>query len=443
MIEVIERDTHIEPVNGYHLQLWPHQRAIRWAPWIRKCNYFFDVTGFGSGKSFAIVQLIFTLAERYWDKPVVIAIGSDTITRLRKTVIIDLITQLSILGWAYSFNTTLGLLKIGAMQFMFVPTANPETIYGYTVSAFLIDELDELKQEDALLCFRRVSERTRKPFPDGRPPFQAYFTTSNGYKGTYQIICDLADKKTPYFHVRGETKENLANDPSYYRQLYSNYNEMQRLAWLEGRFVNLTTGKVYYGYDESKNMLKTIPFAIEPNDLIRVGQDFNLGYSCGTATVKRDGKIYVCKLWQFHELGHAAKMIRTDFPNNEIEWYPDATAPEIVTGIAREFRNYGIQIRMGVVNPSVVDRIFFMNYLFEHELMYLFPNCAPLSMALKVRCFDKNGDPEKGDGPEAPDHRCDSAEYVAWRIVSRDTEFLSLWTSSRSGRKTITDRRIA
>jgi hypothetical protein len=37
---------------------------------------------------------------------------------------------------------------------------------------------------------------------------------------------------------------------------------------------------------------------------------------------------------------------------------------------------------------------------------------------------------------------CDSLEYVVWRIVSRDAEFLDLWTSSRSGRKTITDRRI-
>jgi hypothetical protein len=443
VIEVVERFTGVEPVKGYHLQLWPHQKAMMFAPWIRReCGLFFDIAGFGAGKSFAIVLLILALAERYWDKQVTIAVGSETITRLRKTVIIDLINQLSVLGWAYNFNAQLGVLRIGAMQFMFVATGQPELIYGYTCSAFLVDELDELKQEDALLCFRRVSERTRKSFPDGRAPFRAYFTTANGYKGTYQIICDLQDKKTPYFHVRGETKENLANDPSYYWQLYNSYNEMQRQAWLEGRFVNLTTGRVYYGYDESVNMLKTIPFTIQPNDLIRVGQDFNFGYSCGTATVKRDGKIYVVKLWSFAEIGHAAKMIRTDFPNNQIEWYPDATAPEIVKGIAKEFRQYGIEIRMGKINPSVVDRIFFLNYLFEHQLLYLLPNCGPLSMALKLRQFNDKGDPEKGKGPDAPDHRCDSLEYVIWRIVSREQEYQDLWNASRIGRKNITDRQI-
>ena len=38
---------------------------------------------------------------------------------------------------------------------------------------------------------------------------------------------------------------------------------------------------------------------------------------------------------------------------------------------------------------------------------------------------------------------CDSLEYDIWRIVSRDTEFLDLWTSSRIGRRNITDRKIS
>ena len=57
--------------------------------------------------------------------------------------------------------------------------------------------------------------------------------------------------------------------------------------------------------------------------------------------------------------------------------------------------------------------------------------------------LDDKGDPEKGKGPTAPDHRCDSLEYDVWRIVSRDQEYIDLWTSSRVGRKNITDREIA
>jgi len=73
----------------------------------------------------------------------------------------------------------------------------------------------------------------------------------------------------------------------------------------------------------------------------------------------------------------------------------------------------------------------------------LFPNCGPLSMALKLRQFNDKGDPEKGKGPDAPDHRMDSCEYVAWRIVSREPEYQDLWDATRSGRRMITDRVVA
>ena len=200
---------------------------------------------------------------------------------------------------------------------------------------------------------------------------------------------------------------------------------------------------MYYGYDESVNRLKEAPFAIEPNDLIRVGQDFNTGYSRGTATITRNGVIHVCQLWDFGEIGHAPKMIRSTFPSNVIEWYPDASSWEIVTGYASEVKANGIECRVGTINPSVIDRVFFVNKLFEMRRLVLWPNCGPLSMALKVRQYNDKGDPEKGKGPEAPDHWCDSLEYVVWRIVWRDPEFKDLWDASRAGRRIITDRVVA
>lgn len=207
--------------------------------------------------------------------------------------------------------------------------------------------------------------------------------------------------------------------------------------------MNLTTGRVYYGYNEDRSMLKKIPFPIEPNDLIRIGQDFNVGYSRGCAIAKRDGVLHVCKLFEFKEIGHAPKMIRGAFPPNVIEWYPDASGAEIVTGYSKEIRDQGIACRIGTINPSVVDRVFFVNKLFDMGKLVLWPGCSALSMALKVRQFNDKGDPEKGKGPAAPDHWADSLEYVIWRIVSRDQEFQELWESSRIGRRQITDRLIA
>jgi hypothetical protein len=425
------------------IQLLEHQTRMLMAPyWYPDRDFFFDIAGYNSGKSFTGVMDALDLAERYKGHYVNIGVGGPTLIRLRQTLVRDLVNHLEMYGIPYEQNRSDNTLKIGTVQFVMLGLDNPGTIYAHNFNAFLCDELDEMEQTKCMDAFTAIQERTRVPFPDGHRAFSKFYTTAQGYKGTYQIVEQIKERGDAYYLIHSRSRDNRFIDKNWLRKMESIYTEMERRVYLDGEFANLTTGRVYYSYDEEKHRLKAVPFAIQPNDLIRVGQDFNFGYSCGTATVKRDGKIYVCKLWSFKEIGHAAKMIRTDFPSNEIEWYPDASSPDIVTGIAKEFRNYDIKINVGTINPSVVDRIFFVNHLFEAGLLYLFPNCGPLSMALKLRQFNDKGDPEKGKGPDAPDHRCDSLEYVIWRIVSRDPEYIQLWQGTRTGRRTITDRQI-
>jgi hypothetical protein len=430
------------------IQTYEHQGQLLDAPYLHpSIEFFFMIAGYNAGKSFSIALMMITIAAEYEGQFIRVGIGGGTITLLQKTLLFEFFKICKSNGIDYEYSGSEHVLKVGTVEFVILATEQPQLIYAYNFSIFLCDELDELTQEKAAATFTAIQERTRVPLPAGknvpaRGAFSCFLTTAQGYRGTYQIIEEVKERGEPYWIIHARSEDNKTTDPRWLERMKRIYNEMERRVFLEGQFANLTTGRVYYGYDEEKNRLKEVPFAIQPNDLIRVGQDFNFGYSCGTATVKRDGKIYVVKLWSFAEIGHAAKMIRTDFPSNPIEWYPDATAPEIVTGIAKEFRQYGIEIRMGTINPSVVDRIFFLNYLFEHQLLYLLPNCGPLSMALKLRQFNDKGDPEKGKGPDAPDHRCDSLEYVIWRIVSREQEYQDLWNASRIGRKNITDRQI-
>ncbi len=426
------------------LTLWRHQNMIVSAPQVHpECNYFFDVSGYGAGKSFAIVVVMLWLVINYLRFEIVIGIGGDTIARLRKTVLLDFMILAKQHGIEYTFNAQQNLLKVGSISFILINMEQPEDIYAYTLSAFLGDELDELKQPDALEAFKASIERTRKPFPDGRAPFRMFFTTAQGYKGTYQIVTELEDKKTPFVLVRGLTKENLANSPSYYTDLYNVYNESERMAYLEGRFVNLTTGRVYYGYDEAKCKLPALPFVVEPNDPVMIGQDLNSGYSRGTAIVKRDKKLYVVRTFDFSQIGHAAPMIRTAFPSNNIEWFPDASGYEIVLGYAKEIQAERIECRVGTINPSIVDRIFFVNKLFESGRLFLGPGTEKLAMALKVRQYDDAGKPAKREGPNDPSHGCDSLEYVIWRIVARDPDFNDLWVAGREGRRNITDRVVS
>jgi len=431
------------------ISLIKHQAQLFNAPWNKQTkhiNHFFCVAGYASGKTYGDDALILNLIRRYNKYEVTIGIGGTSVIFLKKTLLLDLFRLFRRYGIPYDFDKQSSLIQVNKMQFMCIGTENPQDIYGYNYHAFIDDEIDELPHEKATEAKKAISERTRLVFPDGRQPFEVYSSTAQGYKGLYQIVSDLHDTHEPYVLIRGETEAAVKAgilSKEKYASWVRMYNENERLAFLKGMFVNLTTGRVYYGYDESKNRAKTVPFAVESNDLVRVGQDFNTGYSRGCGTVVRGGVIYVTTLWDFKEIGHAPKMIRTDYPPNIIKWYPDASGYEIVLGYAKEIKQYNILCRVGAINPSIVDRVFFINKLFEMGRLVLFPNCGPLAMALKVRQYDDKGNPEKGKGPTAPDHWCDSLEYVVWRIVQEDAEFKDLWEASRAERRQITDRVVA
>jgi hypothetical protein len=424
--------------------LYPHQSAFVQAPWVRRdLEYFFMVAGYGSGKSFTIVGMMLYIAMMYMGRSIVVGIGGDTITRLRKTVVLDLERVCEMWGTSYEDDRGQNIITLGSTKFHLVNTSQPAEIYGTSYSIFLCDELDELKQDVAMMAFTAIQERTRVRLPDGRLPFSAFFTTAQGYRGTYQIISNLKEAGERYFHMRAATRMNKALPASYERRLRAQYTDIEVLVYLEGYFANITTGRVYYEYDESKHMLATRPFEVGEHEDVHVGQDLNAGFSRGTAFVKRKvnigGKevptLYIVKTWSFPEIGDAPRIMRNDFPTQEIYWYPDASGKEVIAGYRAEMRAANIHLRIGTINPDVVDRIYVINKLFRSNRCILFPECGPLSMALKVRQFDDHGNPYKGKGPEAPDHYCDGCEYAAWRIVRSDLDFYDIYATTKTYRK--------
>lgn len=297
------------------------------------------------------------------------------------------------------------------------------------------DELDELPQQKAIEAHKALSERNRITLPDGRKPFIMYFSTTHGYRGLYQIVQKLKADRLPYVLVRGLTKNNTSLDPQYVKNLYAIYDEQERLAYLEGMFVNLQSGRVYSSYDEATCKCK--PFEITPDMTVYVGQDLNSGFSKACAVVKKDGVLYIVHGWSFKEIGGAPAIMRSTFHDNEILWFPDCSGKEILKGYKQEILDNRIQCRIGSANPRILDRVFYVNKLFKMGLLKVF-DCKEtdgLSESLKVRAFNDMGQPEKGKGEDAPDHYCDCTEYVLYRIVRSDPEFMQLRELSRENVK--------
>jgi hypothetical protein len=389
--------------------------------------YYFLVAGYGSGKTAALVLLLLYLIKRYENDNITIAVGGVTLTLLEKTLLKEFYKILIQNKIPYYENKKTNIIKIKTVTILLIPIENPLLIYAYDVNIFLCDEIDELNQDKATEVFKAINERTRAPLPD-REPFKIFSTTPQGLKGTYHFIKGLKEKNAKYILIRGKTKDNPYNSKDYVNNLETLYTEDEKMAFLEGYFVNLRTGRVYPEFNEET---MTVPyFEVEPHETVMIGQDLNAGFSKGTCIVKRNKILYVHKIFSFVQIGTAPTIIRTAYHSNPIFWYPDVggQGKEVMFGYAAEIRNADIQLRMASVNPSIVDRIFFVNKLFKTGRLKICKGCESFAIALKTRAYNDLGMPEKGKGENDPSHQCDSAEYVLFRIIMSDPDFFDLKT---------------
>lgn len=413
-----------------------HQRQIVAAPNVHKdISYFFLCGGYGCGKSFSIVFMVIVICKQYQGQDITVGLCSTTITLLQKTVILDLQKMFKKTGSRFEYNQKDNIITIGTIRFLLIATGQPTDIYGPNINICLCDEIDELPEQKAIEAHKALSERTRLTLPDGRKPYIMYFSTVHGYRGLYKVVKKLDEDGLRYVLVRGLTKNNTSLDPQYVKNLYAIYDDAERMAYLEGMFVNLQSGRVYGSYDEATCKVK--PFEITQGMTVYVGQDLNSGFSKAAAIVKKDKCLYIVRGWSFKEVGGAPSIMRSTFPQNEILWFPDSSGKEILKGYKQEILDNGIKCRIGSSNPRILDRVFYVNKLFKMGLLKVF-DCKEtdiISEALKVRAYNDLGQPEKGKGEDAPDHICDGLEYVIYRIVRSDADFMQLKELSRESVK--------
>lgn len=424
------------PPSERNIKPFRHQQQMVAGPHVFKdLDWFILAGGYGCGKSFSIVLCILDIVRTYNGQEISVGIGSITITLAMKTVYKDLEAILKRSHSTYSFNKKDNVLTIGTVLFYFIAIEQPGDIYAYNLNIFLCDEIDELSQSKVIEANKAIRERTRLMLPNGRIPYIMYFTTVQGYRGLYSVMQTLKKSKQKYMLVRGLTKDNTTLAPSYIESLYAIYDDNERMAYLEGKFVNLRAGRVYPDYDE--NLCKVKPFPITADYIVMVGQDLNSGFSKGVAIVKKEKRLFIIRGWSFVDIGTAPQTMRQTYQEQQILWYPDCAGKEIIRGYKDEILANGIQCRIGTANPRIIDRVFYINKLFRMGLLQMFdcPETNELSEALKTRQYNDNGIPEKGKGETSPDHFCDALEYVIYRIVRSDPDFLQLKELSRENVK--------
>lgn len=423
-----------------HNKLFKHQRAsinmVRKHPEI---PYIFLIGGFGCGKSYTDVQLALFLYQCYHNSPTPIQIGifGVTIKLLKQTVIADLERAFDNAHIPYKDNSQAGTLTVGAVTFVYLAMQYPDDIYAFNFTCCLVDEIDELPPEKVMAVVKAVQERNRVTMPamglmPSRDPFVFFSTTAQGLGGTYNLVRQFDKTGVPYAVIRGRTEDNTSLAKSQIELLRKLYTEAEARAYLDGEFVNLAQGRVYYAFERKKHMCMRFP--LQDSDTVYVGQDFNFGFNASSEMIVRGDRIYVVGSHHWEDMGVGLRTLRQIYGKNRIVMIPDAAGKEIMQGFIEEANQYGVEILWNNVNPSISERIMGINKAFMlGQLFVMEPESVAergmrglslkddltdkLILGLETRDFDDSGKPRKGKGPDAVDHGCDASEYAFWHII--------------------------
>jgi len=202
------------------------------------------VGGYGSGKSMALVfRAIRLLIEDKTD----IAYYMPTYDLVRLVGFKRLTETLRNANIPFRANATNFSIDVsGFGSVIFRTMDDPDRLVGYEVGHSLCDELDTLPTEKAELIWQRVLARNRLKLRNGRRNTAAVGTTPEGFRFVYERWGrDVTKARSEgYILFRARTVENKHLPPDYVENLRTQYPSNLLEAYLNGEFVNLSSGLV-------------------------------------------------------------------------------------------------------------------------------------------------------------------------------------------------------
>lgn len=366
------------------------------------------VGGFGSGKTEALITraIIGKISSPKTDR----AFYEPTYDLIRMIAWPRFEEMLSNLHIPYKLTKhPHNVLEIqGCGKIIFRSMDTPSRIIGYEVGDSDVDELDTLKRDDAAEVWRRILSRNRQKKGSGQNT-AAVATTPEGFRFVYETW----EEKRPegYEIIRAPTYSNPHLPEDYIQSLKDIYPAHLLDAYLEGMFVNLTSGTIYIGFDRTKNNTQETE---QPNEPLFVGMDFNVGNMSAVIHVKRNGKpIAVGEITKAYDTPDICRVLKSRYPEHSIQVYPDSSggsrrSNDAATTDLKVLRDAGFSVYAPSKNPPVRDRINAMNAAFGNGYMVNVDRCPNYVRCLEQQAYNKNGDPDKTQGL---DHLPDGGGY--------------------------------
>lgn len=293
---------------------------------------------------------------------------------------------------------------------------NWSRIIGLNLAWVLADEIDTVAPSIANKAFPKILGRLRA----GNVRQFAAASTPEGFRWMWNTFGSDEAKARPDRHlVKMRTADNPHLPPDFIERLEANYDSNLLRAYLDGEFVNLTTGQVYDRFDRAKHVVSELPDA--SREPLRVGVDFNVGNMSAVIAVRMGGSLLVIdEISGAHDTDALAQEVVRRYPERRIYAYPDASGGNRSTNATQTdiaiLESYGMSNQSPRANPPVRDRVAAVQALLENGKgqvrLQVLETCKRTIECLELQSYNDKGEPDKDAGF---DHMNDALGYLVWR----------------------------
>ena len=408
-----------EAITKIYEGLLPHQKLFCDDISHRKLAL---VCGFGAGKTHALVSKACILAAK--NIGFVSAVFEPTAPMVRDILIRTLNDLLDQWEIPFTFRAsplpeyTLHFAE-GNHQILLRTILTYQRLRGQNLCAVGFDEADTIPMGEATNAMNMALARLRS---GNNQQFYAS-TTPEGYGWAFHTFDKEATEDTAL--IRARTMDNPYLPDGFIDSLRTNYSEQLIKAYLDGQFVNLTTGQVYDRFSREIHVKDNLPDYSQ--EILKIGIDFNVDNTNAVVCVRDGNKLVIIdEIVKAHDTDALAQEIVRRYPNRKIQVFPDASGSQRSTNANASrtdisiLQSYGFENMSPRANPAIKDRV--------QTLQNLLCNSkgeSRLEVSSRVRrvieCLELQSWDEKTQQPDKLngfDHMNDALGYCVYREFS-------------------------